>query len=174
MAWNIIPVYVLDQLLTYQMMNRIRENLIALSSQRKGRFLGGSRTLPNSPCWPLYGGAPYSKHGGLGPHDALDYVDVEIDGTNAGGTTYQARVEVRIGRTGLTITPRILNVTDATVAGTGVARSAANADYTGTNQRQTIALTIASGIKKYRLQYTISGLPGDSWATGEIESFATA
>ena len=65
-------------------------------------------------------------------------------------------------------------MTDATVAGTGSACSATASDYSGTNQVQTIALTIASGIKKYRLQFSLNNVSGTTWAIGEIESFTTS
>ena len=120
------------------------------------------------------GGPLISKSAGLGPTAVSDYIDVEIDGTNQTGITYQARVEVRTDRTNVSITPRILNVTDATVAGTGAACSATASDYSGTNQAQTIALTIASGIKKYPLQFSLNNVSGTTWAIGEIESFTTS
>lgn len=174
MAWTVISAFVLDQLFGYQTANFIRGNLICLASRRSGRFLGGSRSTPNFPSVNPDDGTVSSYHPSLGPHDAFDYVDVEIDGTNATGLTYQARVEVRVGRTGQSITPKIRNITDSTDAGTGAACSAANGDYAGTNQRQTIALTIPTGVKKYRLQYNVGSVSGDTFCTGEIEAFATA
>lgn len=175
MAWNVITAFVLDQVFGYQSANKIRDNLITLVSRRTGRSLGGSRALPNFPVWDDYGDV-YSKPPDLGPHDALDYVDIEIDGTNQGGITYQARVEVRTANPGCSITPKIRNVTDSTDAGTGAACTATNVDYSGTNQRQTITITLAGGVKKYRLQYTLGalGVGMDTWCKGEIESFATA
>jgi hypothetical protein len=176
MAWTVISAFVLDQILGYQTMNNIRGNWICLVSRRAGRYLGGSRVIPGQPVWDELGMRLRSKVLSLGPLDAFDYVDVEIDGTNQTGITYQARVEVRTNNPGVSITPKVRNVTDATDAGTGSACTATAPDYTGTNQKQTIALTIASGIKKYRLMYTLGANAYliDHWCIGELESFATA
>lgn len=175
MTWNVVVAFVLDQIFGYQSANKFRENLIVLASRRSGRSLGGSRTMPQDPAFDPDIGF-LGKHVSLGPNDALDFIDIEIDGTNQGGITYQARVEVRIAgnAAGMTITPKIRNVTDGVDAGVGTACSASAGDFSGTNQKQTIALTIATGVKKYRLQYTLSSISCQTQLTGEIESFATA
>ena len=173
MSWNVVAAKVLDDPFGYQSVNAFRDNLIALVSRRAGRTLGGSRHFPNDLCISLRGDIK-SKSPGVGPSDVFGYVDVEIDGTNQTGITYQARVHVRVSNALLSITPKIRNMTDSADAGTGAACSATAVDYSGTNQKQTIALTIASGVKVYRLQYTLSNVSYDSWMTGEIESFATA
>lgn len=173
MQWNVITAFILDQLFGYQTANKLRENHLVIVSGRLGRFLGGSRELPNNVCFPP-GQQPRSKNPGVGPFDALNYVDVEIDGTNQGGLTIQARVEVRTDRSGCTITPKVRNITTGADAGVGLACAASDPAYGGTNQRQTIALTIVTGINKYRLQYTLSTPNGTTWCTGEIERFATA
>jgi hypothetical protein len=172
--WNVIGAYILDQVYGYQSANKFRENLIVLASQRRGRFLGGSRLFPNAMVIDPDTGDLYSKEAGLGPNDVLNHLDVELDGTNQAGMTFQARVEVRTSGSGFAITPKIRNVTDSVDAGTGSSCTATAQDYSGTNQKQTIALTIASGVKKYRLQYTLGALGGSTWLTGEIEGLATA
>ena len=173
-TWNVITTYVLDQLFGYQSANRFRENLIVLASAREGRSLGGSREIPNNPVTALFTGALSSKNPGVGPYDAYNFVDIEIDGTNQVGMTFQARVECRVGMYGQSITPKIRNITAGTDAGVGVACTAGDPAYAGTNQKQTIALTILTGVNKYRLQYTLGRPSGASWVTGEIEHFATA
>jgi hypothetical protein len=159
-GWNVIATFVLDQLFGYQTANMMRENMIALASARLKYHLGGSRQLT------LLRSAAVQ--------DAVEWIDQEIDGTALAGFTKQARVEVRTMAAGTSITPRIQNVTDGTTAGTGVACTATNADYSGTNQKQTIALTLAAGVKKYRLQATLSNVNADAFVTGHIEVFATA
>jgi hypothetical protein len=160
MAWNTIAAYVLDQVWGYQGANRHRENLIALASRRATYHLGGSRSV----SIPLVAAA----------QDAQDYVDVEIDGTNLGGFTAQARIECRTMAAGTSITPKVRNMTDGTDAGTGVACTATAADYSGANQKQTITVTLASGIKKYRLQGTPSNTTNATFVIGYLEVFATA
>lgn len=174
MSWTAITAYVLDQVFGYQDANEIRANLITLASRRAGRFLGGSRTIPNDPVLNPFTGLWQSKSAGLGPTNVVDWMDIEIDGTNQAGITYQARVQCRTDRATVSITPRILNVTDSTVAGTGSACTATALDYSGTNQKQMIALTIASGVKTYRLQFSLNNVSGSTWMMGEVESFATA
>lgn len=177
MNWNVISAFVLDQLFGYQSATKIRDNLIVLASGREGRSLGGSRLIPNNPLTGEDGALLLeSRQNGTGPFDVVDYLDVELDGTNQGGMTIQARVECRIvgAGAGVTVTPKIRNVTDSTDAGTGAACSAGDPAYGGTNQKQTITLTVASGVKKYRLQFTLSSPSCSCWVTGEIERFATA
>lgn len=174
MTWNVITAFILDQLFGYQSANKLRENSIVILSGRKGRGLGGSREVPNNAGINPFGGPLKSKQNGVGPFDAVDFIDVEIDGTNQGGVTCQARVEVRTDRAGCTITPKIRNVTDSTDAGTGLACAAGDPAYGGTNQKQTITVTLASGVKKYRLMYTLSSPSGTTWCIGEIEMFVTA
>lgn len=174
MAWNIISAFVLDQLFGYQSANRFRENLIAIASAHSGRALGGSRDMPNHPVMDMVTGVFRSKNPGVGPFDALNFIDVEIDGTNQGGVTFRAKVEVRVGMFGQSITPKIRNITTGADAGVGVACTTSDPAYAGTNQKQTIVMTLATGVNKYRLQYTLGRPSGDTWATGEIESFVTA
>lgn len=160
MAWNTIAAKVLDDVFGYQSANRIRENLIALASARLTYHLGGSRTV----AVPLVASA----------QDAIDFIDIELDGTNLGGFTKQLRVEVRVANAATSVTPKLRNVTDGTDAGTGVACSATNADYSGTNQKQTITVTVATGVKKYRLQLTPSNTTHPTFGIAYVEIFATA
>lgn len=172
-TWSVISAFVLDQVFGYQTANKIRENLIILAARRPGRHLGGSHFFPNDMCIARFGQIK-AKSPGLGPSNAFGFFDVEIDGTDQAGITYQGAVMVRVSDTAVSITPKIRNVTAGTDAGVGVACTATALDYTGTNQRQAIALTIATGLNKYRLQYTLSANGYESWMIGEIESFATA
>lgn len=159
MAWTAISAFVLDQIFGYQTANYIRENAIALASARLKYELGGSRVL----SLPQVASA----------QDAANYIDQEIDGTNLGGFTKQARVEVRAGAaTG--ITPKVRNVTAGTDAGTGVSCTATNADYSGSNQKQTISLTLAAGVNKYRLMGTPANTTDPTFCIGHIEIFATS
>lgn len=158
--WNAIADFVLDQRLGYQTANKIKGNIIALASGRLTHYLGGDRlrAVPNV----------------ASAQDAINYIDIELDGTQLAGFTIQLRVEVRTANAGTSVTPKLRNVTDSTDAGTGVACSATNTDYTGTSQKQTITVTLAAGVKKYRLQLTPSNTTNDVFGTGYVEIFATA
>lgn len=92
---------------------------------------------------------------------ALNCVEFEIDNSNSqlSGSTnvvIQARVMVRVegGSPAISVTPRIYNLTDASVPtqSGAAACSAAALDFSGTNQKQTITLTPAAGKKTYVIQ----------------------
>jgi hypothetical protein len=172
MSWNVISAFVLDQIFGYQTANKLRENLIALAARRPGRYLGGSKFIPNSPCWtPL--GMLHGKEMSLGPNDVVDQKIVEIDGTFT-GFTYRARVQCRTDRPVLAITPVIYNLSSGLAVGTGSACAVSRADYADASQDQTITLTIAAAINRYALRYTLNSISGQTWLTGEIEALATA
>ena len=157
--WNVIAAFALDSIFGYQSANKLRDNLLALASRRANYYLGGSRAV----ALPLDSTA----------QNAVDYVDVELDSTNLAGFTVQARVDVRAGAaTG--IQPKIRNVTDGTDAGMGVACVATNADYSGTSQQQTITVTLAAGVKKYRLMGIPANTTDGTYCIGSMEIFASA
>lgn len=160
MAWTAISDYVLDQVFGYQTANFLKNNAVALASRRGVYPLGGSRIT----ALPQVASA----------QDGIEFLDIELDGTNLSGFTIQARVEVRTFNAATSITPKIRNVTDSTDAGTGVACTATNSDYSGSNQKQTITVTLAAAVKKYRLQATPSNTTHPTWAIGYLEVFATA
>lgn len=158
--WNVVSTFVLDQVFGYQTANKMRENSLAIISARLTYHLGGSRSL----------GIPRAAVATNVP----DWIDIEIDGTNGAGLTNQLRVEVRSGDGVVSVTPKLRNVTDASDAGTGVAATGNATDYSGSNQKQTISVTLASGVKKYRLMGTPSANTQDTFAVGYLERFATA
>jgi hypothetical protein len=106
--------------------------------------------------------------------DALNQGDgFEIDNTSnqlsgSTGVVIQVRVRVRVENAGISVTPRIYNVTDSSVpTQSGAAACTATAtDFSGTNQQQTIALTPVSGKKKYKVQITPSAATYQAWASG--------
>lgn len=161
MNWTAIVAYVVEQAYTVSRANEQRQNLIVLASTRGGsRQLGGSRYFANVPA--------------SGTADVFDYRDVEIDGTNLGGLTIEARVEVRTGNAATSITPKIRNVTDGTDVVVGVACTATNADYSGAAMKQNLTMVLATGVKKYRLQYTTNNGSNPVFAHGEILIYANA
>lgn len=147
--------------------------------------LGGSTTIlnpdgtmiPNSQIdlsmfgpllskWPqLYALSQQSKEAGIGPTNAVNSVDVVLDGT--GGITFRAYVRCRTDRTTLSITPQIFNVTDNVVEAAGVACNATDPNFEGTNQQQILPIAPA-GVKTYRLRYTLNNPAGTSWMDGQI------
>lgn len=148
--------YQLNDRWGFQTAEKVRQNFLALVGARAVYPLGGSRNNA-------------LQHNAV--IDAFDYLDIELDGTNLGGLTVQARVEVRVENSGLSVTPSIRNVTDSSDAGTGVACNATTADYSGSNQKQTITVTLAAGLKKYRLRLTPTNNTYMFWSLGFLEIF---
>lgn len=158
-SWNVISAYVLDFVFGYQSANKHRDNMIALASRKAIYNLGGSRSV----SLPQVASA----------QDVESYHDIELDGTNLGGFTKQIRVECRAGA-GTAVTPKLRNVTDSSDAGVGASCTGTAADYSGTNQKQTITVTIASGVKKYRLMGTPANTTDPTFEVGDLEIFATS
>jgi len=100
--------------------------------------------------------------------DAVNHVDVEIDSALVAGLTAILVVEVRTLDGGVTITPKLRNITDANNTALGAAATGTDADYSGTNQQQEIVVTFASGVKKYRLQGTPSADTHDTFVIGYL------
>lgn len=158
MTWNAIAAYVLDLMWSYQKANLLRENAIVLAARRAVYPLGGSRQV----SLPLVAAV----------QDAIDYQDIEIDGTSLGGFTKRLRVQVRSENAATSITPKLRNVTDGTDAGVGAACSAVT--FAGANGIQSIAVVLAAGVKTYRLQGTPSNAANPTYVIGYLEVFADA
>lgn len=88
---------------------------------------------------------------GEGIQNAESYRDVELDGDALDGVPCFARVECRVN-SGESITPYVWNVTDDVAAGTGAVCVSQAEDYSEVDQVQTFEVTLASGLKKYRLR----------------------
>jgi hypothetical protein len=138
----------------FKEVEQVRRNFIALTARRAVYPLGGSRNQA-------------LQHNAV--IEAYDYLDIEIDSTELEGLRVIARVEVRVENVGLSVTPQIYNVTDASVAGTGAACAATAADYSGTDQKQSFSVTLGDGVKKYRLRLTPSNNTYQFWAIGYLE-----
>lgn len=159
LQWTAIGDYASGDRFAYQDVNAIVENIRAAEGDPRVYPLGGSRQTALS----------LTASG----QNVLDYYDVELTGIS--GYTYQARVEVRAGAS-TAVTPKIRNITDGVDAGVGSSCSATNADYSGTNQVQTIPLTVVIGTKKkYRFMATAAnGSSGVYAGMGVIERFPTS
>ncbi len=152
--WNIISAFVLDQLLGYQTMNKVRGNMIALASLRIGaRDLGGSKYRGQRVT--SYTEVPDSRH-------------PTIDGTNAAGFTAIARVERFTENAATSVQARVQNLTAATTAGTGTSSTST------TPAEETFAVTIATGANRYELQHIGGNANADIFSNGVIEIYATA
>lgn len=154
MGYTAITAYVLDQVFGYQSANALRLNIEALLACMFPKDLGGSRSM----ALPRTASAL----------DAIDYRDIDIDDTDLSGLEVHAKVEVRTTNAATSITPKIRNITDGADAVVGASCTATNADYTGTNQKQDLTLTLTTGLKKYRLQATPGDTNNDTFAIGNV------
>jgi hypothetical protein len=81
----------------------------------------------------------------------------------------QVRFLVRVSNAAINVTPKIWHSTTmggsptaATISGTA-ACAATNADYSGTDQIQTVALTLPTSLKYFKAGLTIAGTPDPSY-----------
>lgn len=159
-GWITIADKVLDGKLGYQGVNQILQQIRALASPRP-MFMGGSRSR-----------GVRGVTGAL-TINAVDWLDLELDGTKLAGFTVRVRVEVRTDAVGTSVTPRVQNITDATTAVTGSACTSVAQDYQGTNQIQTLSFTPAAGLKKYRLQLTAGDNAADVYGIAYVEVYGS-
>lgn len=130
--------------------NRIQSDLDLLvnGDVARNRFIGGSDHIG------IRGSAAV---------DILNGVPFKIDNTStqwsaSSGITVNIVVYLRVADASISVTPRIYNLTAASVATiSGAAACSATArDWSGTNQKQTLVLTLASGVNDYIVQLTPS------------------
>ncbi len=140
--------------------NQLRQALylFAAGTFHRSVPIGGSRTR----------GLRYS-----GVIDALDAVEFEIDNTSNGvsdsdGVQIPITVLVRVENDTIAVTPRIYNVTTSAAATTtgGAPCFATDEDYGGTDQRQTLLLTLQAGVNVYKLQFTSTDSTYQFWGQG--------
>jgi hypothetical protein len=151
MAYSTPDTLVSGDILTLARYNKLKDSIIA--NAHAVFPLGGSRTF----ALPVGGSA----------QDAIDYIEFEVPTSDSGGHTYKVVCEIKTENAATTVTPRLYNVTDASVNWTG---SAGTTTAWGTYQVSS-ALTIAAG-KKYRLQFTKSSDTHEAWGIGQIRRTA--
>lgn len=118
-----------------------------------------------------------------GTFDLSPWFPIEIDNqgsqlsgfTDANSATLvvQFRFMVRVSNAGITVTPRVYDITAAAAATTSgaAACSATNDDYSGTNQQQTLALTLPNAKHKFKPQITIAGTPAAGYQAWGVAVF---
>lgn len=150
-------------------------DLLALGVIQRNTYAGGGQGLPLSAE-------------ATGSVDLIPWIPIGIDNrntsqissfltTNGGTLKVQFRFLVRVSDASINVTPRIFNITSngaATISG-AAACSATSDAYSGTNQQQTIALTLPSNVLNYfKPQITIAGSVAEGlkvWATAVFDLF---
>lgn len=106
-----------------------------------------------------------------GTFDLPGWLPIEIDNASNQLTGFtdsfsavlvvQFRFLVWVSNAAITVTPKVYDITAAAAATTSgaAACSATTEDYSGTNQQQTLALTLPNAKHSYRAQLTIAGTP---------------
>lgn len=150
----------LTEYFTGPLVNGLRQALyqFAAGTYHRSVPIGGSRTR----------GLRY-----LGVIDAVDAVLFEIDNTSnyvggSSGVLVPITVWVRVESAAIAVTPRIYNVTTAGVATASgaVACTGTLEDYTGSGQRQTLLLTLPTGVNVFKLQFVATGAGFQFWGQG--------
>jgi hypothetical protein len=120
---------------------------------------------------PLGGSRTVSLPMAAGVQSAIDWLDVELPGTDdvPAGVVFRARVECRTEDAGTSVTPKIRNITDGTDAALGAACTATDADYSGADQVQTLTINRAATAKTYRLQATVENGDVPTYLIGYLE-----
>lgn len=142
---------------------RLNELRSALYMSASGAF---HRSVP-------IGGSKTQGQIALGVVDAIDAVEFEVDNSSSfvaasTGLLVPITVLVRTENAAVAVTPRIYNITmgaEATSVG-GAACNATAEDYSGTDQRQTLLLTLQTGVNSYKLQFTSTGPSYQFWGIG--------
>lgn len=142
----------------FQTAEECRQNFDVLAALRSHRFMGGSRSTA-------------LQHDDV--VNIFDWVDIEFDGTHfqSGGWTIRVRVELRVENAALAITPKVRNITDGSDAVVGTTCNASDDDYSGTDQKQSLSFTPATGTKVYRVQITPTTDTYMFWAIAQWEMF---
>ncbi len=105
--------------------------------------------------------------------DAIEFQDFMITSADYGGATFEAIVEVRVENAGITITPKIRNVTDASDAVVGSASTSTTGGSAGDVwATQTLAFTPTAN-KRYRLMLVKSADTYAAWAIGKVRRTGT-
>ena len=120
--------------------------VIPAASGAFSAYLGGSRTID-------------VKYNGV--VNVPEYVDVVLDESRFAGSV-TVKCEVKTRDAGTSVQPRLYNVTDASVAGTG------SVSTSTTWEAQSFAVTLASGSKTYRLQLVTSDADAAVFGVGSI------
>ncbi len=156
-------VFVSADIVDYATFNRLRADLtlLMLGIISRNQYGGGDDNtgiLASSATDVLHQGDGFE----------IDNTSNQLSGST--GVVIQVRVRVRVENAGITVTPRIYNVTDSSVPtqSGAAACSATAADFSGSNQQQTISLTPVSGKKKYKVQITPSAATYQAWASGVL------
>lgn len=145
-------------------------SMVRVNAIRQAIYMSAAGTFHRSV--PIGG----SKSRGLlyaGTIDALDAVEFEIDNTSAAvsgsdGLVVPITVHVRVENAAIAVTPQIYNLTQSAVADTDGGEPCVETaeDYSGDTQRQTLLLTLQTGVNVYKLQFLSTGSSYQFWGQG--------
>jgi hypothetical protein len=114
------------------------------------------------------GGSLDTGHPGSSYQRVVSGVPFVLPSAVEGGGVWKARVFLVCEDAAVTITPKIRNVTDGSDAVIGDACSGTAADWSGTNQQQTLTFTPTVG-KVYELWATKSAETKECWLVGTLQ-----
>ena len=125
-----------------------------------------------------------------GDVDLLDFAPIDIDNTsghlssftdsNGATLVVRARFLVRVSNATISATPKLrygttfTGITNVATISGALACSATNSDYSGTNQYQTVTITLPTGVNLWKPQLTIAstgGNPYTVWGRAWLDVF---
>lgn len=147
--------------------------LFALGSFGRNQYLGGNQSgLDSLDC--TTAGDQDLKPASL--RFKIDNSNSQI--TNSASVVVQVRFYLRVSDAGVSLTPKILKSTDdatyTAASYTGALACTGTAtDFSGTNQKQTLTLTLDAGVRYYRPQVTVGagGTGIEGWAYALLDVY---
>lgn len=159
-GWITIADKPLGRKLGYQGVNQILQQIRSLAASRP-LYWGGYREFGVQPIT------------GALTVNIPNWLDFELDGDLLAGFTVRARVEVRTDDAGTSVTPLIVRADTLATIVTGSACTATALDYSGANQKQTLAITLVGGSSiPYRVQLTGGNGNAKIYGIAHLEIFA--
>jgi hypothetical protein len=131
----------------YQSAEKIRQALDLLANIGAGYPLGGDE-VPMTVATP----ATYQAVNGA--------ITWDLNGDNFGGMTLEVVFFSYTSNAATSVTPRLRNTTDSTTAAQGAAVTATSVT------REVVTVTLASGVKTYRLEWTASNATNPVYCWG--------
>lgn len=138
-------------------------DLLSLAAVQRNLYVGGSE-LTGIPATATGDVVLYDYVPWLVPNDN-NQIGGYVDSAGGATLTRQVRVFARVSNAAINITPKIWYGSSMTAITTALsltgaaACSATNADYSGTNQIQTVTFTLPTGAKYFKVGFTIAGTP---------------
>lgn len=136
-------------------------DMLAAGAFQRNVFFGGSGLDLNAESTGTFDLQPYVPIG----VDNRNSQITAFSGANGGTLVHQVRYFVQVSNSAITITPKVYDI-DATALATvsgNTACSATSEAFSGTDQQQTLVLTLPAAYHFFKPQVTIAGTPAPGY-----------